>query len=339
MAIIRHLPASWYVRPAAGSAARAVAGGAFVSQDYNPPNILDVDGDNEIYAGQQSIEVHGVVPKSAATARIVSGDQYVYVKNFTLTNKVKTVTLPGGRGSWRVPGGVHSIAVVCTGAGGNSSHAFAPEVICNGGAGGACSFSTLAVTPGQLVYYNCPRAKDIQDSWVNIVADAPPADVLEGVLAEKGGSSQPGLATPGGQASNGIGQVKYSGASLPAPEPYYDEVESVWGTRVYYWGAPAENDADGTYYNSTIYIPAYSPSGFGGDFYEEPSFGVGSSRVVYWLSDTSFSPPRPVYPGYGGVGLVVIQYTTVEIGFDAPTLAELLDNGIKLGSVTFEIVK
>ena len=101
------------------------------------------------------------------------------------------VSFPPGVTTWVVPEGVTSISAVAVGPGGQNT--------ASGGGGGALSYvNDLAVTPGETLTIQVGQHND--DSFVRRAS----TDLL---LAEGASSAT------AGQASNGVGDVRHSGAA------------------------------------------------------------------------------------------------------------------------------
>src|SRR6185369_7461790 len=109
-----------------------------------------------------------------------------------------------GSASWTAPAGVHAALVECWGGGGNGQDGGgSPSGGANtsGGGGGGYSASVLAVSPGTAYSYVVGGAA--ADSNFN----------SNTVLAKGGLSGAGNIAKLGGQASAGIGDVKFSGGT------------------------------------------------------------------------------------------------------------------------------
>lgn len=128
-----------------------------------------------------------------------------------------TVTIDTvGPGSWPVPAGVSLLKKIeCWGCGGGGYG--------GGGSGGAYArLDNVAVTPGQMLYYmnraggvGTGSEVDLGDTWVNLTANAAPANTTQGVLADSGVNAHPAdfVGRAGGQASASIGTTKFSGGT------------------------------------------------------------------------------------------------------------------------------
>lgn len=116
--------------------------------------------------------------------------------------EVMTATTP-----WLVPLGVTSVQVEVIGPGGGGGSGLAQK---GGGGGGYSKSNAVAVTPGGTAYINVPGSTayaSSADAWFNASVNSAPTTTITGALAKSGSS---GI---GGQASAGIGDLKYSGGN------------------------------------------------------------------------------------------------------------------------------
>ncbi len=116
-------------------------------------------------------------------------------------------------GSWECPSGVSSVTVECWGAGGYAR--CSGGVPCGGAGGGAYAKKAVSVTPGESYTYNIAISGCEDDTyWVNATT----------VMAKSGQSVDATVAGGlGGQASESVGDVKYSGGNGADADVYYSE--------------------------------------------------------------------------------------------------------------------
>ena len=288
------------------------------------PQIVDIDTDNIIDAAQTGVEIHGQDLQQGVTARIVSGNRAVYVENYRAPGtEIGSVTFtPADTSPWIVPDGVRKIVIGATGAGGKGADVTSAPNSGGGGGGGAWSGSELTVTPGQPVYFNVP-ADNSSDAWLNIDADEEPADASDGVLAESGKTGTMAAGGAGGAAANGVGQTRYSGGTGYFQSPNPNALNGFGAMPASITGPGA--DGSGFFSRAT--------GGYDGS--PASSFGMGGVGAA-WKDGTG----GPYTGGAGGPGQIDITMKTVdEITFDVPPLQDLLDAGIKFGTVKVEVVK
>lgn len=147
---------------------------------------------------------------------------------------------------WRVPADCTSATIECIGGG-------------SVGGGAYSKTNTVTLTPLSLAYINVGSGSETEaagDTWFNKSVYSPPSSTTNGARA-KGGNGLPpvtaGVAT-GGQASSGVGDVKYSGGSGYG---YYTEACCNTFTFGYSFGGAA------------------GPNGAGGDGLLTGSYGGG----------------------------------------------------------------
>lgn len=119
-----------------------------------------------------------------------------------------TIQLFYTSGTWQAPTGVTSVEVECWGGGGGTSQPSNNNAR-GGGGGGAYSKSTFSVTPGSNYGYVVGAAGGTDGSgggdsyWVNTST----------LLAKGGSGCTSDTGGTGGQASSGVGAIKYSGGN------------------------------------------------------------------------------------------------------------------------------
>jgi hypothetical protein len=254
------------------------------------------------------------------------------------------LTTPGP-GTWIVPAGVTAIQVECWGGGGSGGYrATANGCASGGGAGGYAATYSLAVSPGQTVYYHVgaggaarsgtsQAGADGERTWLNKGANASPAAATSGAMAAKGENGNQGSTIAGGASleNAGIGDLVRVGRNNGA----------VQGTNCANGGAGASTPA--AYGNAAAAIPSGSvdaqvggapaasggyPTGGlagGGDGGSDPDGGAGGGGTITG-GTTGGDGGLPgaggggaVFPatasGAGGGGQIRITYTA------APTAA------------------
>jgi len=107
--------------------------------------------------------------------------------------------------TWTVPAGVTSATVECIGSGDLGGGAYAKT-------------NSVSLTPGATVYIRINAGGSSGPTWFNKTANTAPTSgqTDRGALAASGdGTSQIGgfFQAPGGQASNSVGDVRYSGGA------------------------------------------------------------------------------------------------------------------------------
>ncbi|MFA6213441.1 MAG: hypothetical protein WCT07_03915 [Candidatus Paceibacterota bacterium] len=112
-----------------------------------------------------------------------------------------------GAHSFAVPAGCSSITVEAIGSGGTASNGYGV------GGGAYAKSNSIAVTPGQTVYYYQSSYTGNRDSWVNVSANSVPSSSSIGALAKGAPSGD----NSGGQASLCVGNIAYSGGSGGTP--------------------------------------------------------------------------------------------------------------------------
>jgi len=205
--------------------------------------VIDANSD-----GNLSNDVPVLIYDDGTNGDAIAGD-YVYTASginlnnnniFTLATFIDNdVVNTAGASTWTAPAGVCSIVVETWGAGGGggSSEKSTWEGS-SGGAGGAYSKSTISVVPGTVynIYVGSGGSKGStdaaqngdggngEDTWFSTTTNAP-TSLTEGVLAKGGNgglrddiaANSPyiigALGQLGGQAANGIGEVKYNGGN------------------------------------------------------------------------------------------------------------------------------
>lgn len=177
-----------------------------------------------------------------------------------------------GTHTFLVPGCVNSICVLCVGKGANQILAGGPAVSpLSGRGGGALSYSNnISVTPGESLTVVIGTDSYIQRSSTNLV------------LA-KGGSG-----STGGQASSGVGQVKYSGGNGGSTSTYGGGGGG--GAAGYSGGGGSGNGANGS-----------GGSGASGQLSLSSAYGGGGGGGVGLLGEGS-SGVASIYNSQGGGG-------------------------------------
>ena len=105
-------------------------------------------------------------------------------------------------GSWVCPARVFSVQVECWGAGGSTDGGYLGGLPCGGAGGGAYAKKTVPVTPGVSYSYVVADGVNTLDTyWVNAST----------VMAKGGGYCTDFSGAPGGDASQCVGDVRYSG--------------------------------------------------------------------------------------------------------------------------------
>lgn len=248
---------------------------------------------------------------------------------FFIAKSQTTVTVPlSGNGTWTVPCGVTAITVEAWGGGGGGG--MATKAIANGGGGGGAYAKTVisGISAGNQFTYSVGSGgnggsgnKDGGDT------------IFSTYVLAKGGKGVPDNTYDGalgGQASESVGDVKYSGGNGGNPG---------WSGIVYYSGggggagSASGNGGVGTTSGGT----SSTPGGTGGDGVSGArsgnnggDFGGGGSggySAVGWISRTG---------GNGGKGTIKITYT-IAAGFQ-PTISAFnqvaSSNGLFIGCTT-----
>lgn len=131
----------------------------------------------------------------------------------------RTFENAGTTEQWQVPTNVTQITIETWGAGGagGATHMESRQRPAAGGGGGAYAKSTIAVTPGEILYITVGRGGENPNGTAR---DGENSSVKRGtttLVEAEGGKSVSGTNTltgaQGGQASNSIGDVKYSGGN------------------------------------------------------------------------------------------------------------------------------
>jgi hypothetical protein len=110
----------------------------------------------------------------------------------------KITITAAGTGTIIVPSGVTNIRRRAWGGGENDGKQGG-----NGGAFAGDDATGIAVTPGQTIYYAVPAGSG--PAWINVVSNALPTTRAQGVMAAGASNTNPG------QASNSLGDIRYSG--------------------------------------------------------------------------------------------------------------------------------
>ncbi len=117
-----------------------------------------------------------------------------------------------GAGIWVCPDGVTEIQIECWGGGGGGGNSVDSyyRVLAGGGGGAYSKKNSLAVVPGNS--YNYFVGGQSQDTWFKSTSDVLAKGGVSSVSNADGRSSK-----AGGQASAGVGDVKYSGGNSGTP--------------------------------------------------------------------------------------------------------------------------
>jgi len=215
------------------------------------------------------------------------------------------IVLTSGSGKFLIPADFPSggtLQVECVGAGGLAN------------AGGGAYSKTNAITgisPLQTVYFQAGGTGT--DSWFNKTSNAAPTSTADGCLAKAGTPDSTTDLAPGGQASAGIGDVKYSGGNGGS----YDSIDNI----VFGGGGgaagPNGNGANAGGYPNTGGGGANGGStgsgttggngrlGSGGGITGNGSNGGGGAGKVAGVSTT---------PGSGGPDLIWTDFAGVQWG-------------------------
>jgi hypothetical protein len=232
------------------------------------------------------------------------------------------IVIPKFSGAFMIPadfpaGG--TLQVECVGAGGAGGN--------NSWGGGAYSKTNAitGITAGQTVYIqtgapgSSVASYSPKDTWFNKAANSAPSSTTNGCLA-KSGSNGTGPA-PGGQASAGVGDVKYSGGT--GGDTYYDNESSSYATGGG-GGAAGPNGAGGSVYTAT-----YNTGGGGANGGSSSVVGGaggngrdGSGGGAYSASGTAGNgtngggggATNTGTPGSGGIDLIWTDFAGVQWG-------------------------
>lgn len=171
----------------------------------------------------------------------------------------KVVCYTAGSGSivlpadFSAPWTIHVI-----GAGGKPTGSVYTDGAGGGGAYSAITNSDRTLTSGQTVYYNVASGGTTGDTWFNGTANSAPTLASDGCLAKPGASPNFSyVGGAGGQASSGVGSVKYSGGTGGSTGTYSYTVGGGGG------GAAGPNGNGGDGRNGLINT-AYTGGGGGG---------------------------------------------------------------------------
>lgn len=232
-----------------------------------------------------------------------------------------------GPGTFTVPEGVTEITVETWGAGGAGGkfNRVSSGNSSGGGGGGAYSKSTVSVTSGQIYYYSVGAggtSSDTnlihgEDSWFSTTNSSGGAIVL--AKGGNTGAANSSSGATGGQASSGIGDVKYSGGNGA------DGLGTGGGSNRYGGGGGASAGYDANGGNASAEIGGLAPAG-GGNGADGPKQSLAiDGNPGYHPGGGGSGARRGNIGGQGANGQIIISYsgqisTHGDLG-DAPNLA------------------
>lgn len=244
---------SEYVLTASAGVTFSVNGGAYVS------SATAVGGDKVTVRVTSQATVN-----STQANYLYVGDGLSNNRTYTFTTDTSNFKIYTNSETFKVPVGVTSISMLCVGGSGAANNYNATTLFgCGGGGGGALSYTNnVAVTPGEVLTISTGIGGTYNYAYTPpAVINAGDSTIKRGttilVKAEGGKTTlwQPADGAPGlgGQSTNGVGTVKYSGGS------------GGYGAatrRAGYGGASAKINANGTNGGTAIHS-SYINGGYG----------------------------------------------------------------------------